>query len=297
MAGPPRVHVRRWLRGIVSRHSPTRPPSQANGEPLLISAAWDEGSTAAAPATDLPLASLETLSKPWARQSIEGWYRAHGEPGGGGGSGGGNLAPVAGAEAPPPPPMGEERFLTFGKQATSLSELELLDLLDLFDRDSAGEIGFEEFIVVLGFLLAVETRAFAPFITEHIAALHEMLSRPGSAGPTPTAAIQLGVLAGLAGRAVEQSLAQLQLPLSAPIASQGDFGRLLFATLGAIKPEAGARATKSSRGAATATAAGPDDDGMATLGMGRAKGHRRRGLGGMCGACACGQRRRRAYDA
>ena len=105
------------------------------------------------------------------------------------------------------------------------------------------------------------------------------------------------VLAGLAGRAVEQSLAQLQLPLGAPIASQGDFGRLLFATLGAIKPEAGARATKSSRGAATATAAGPDDDGMATLGMGRAKGHRRRGLGGMCGACACGQRRRRAYDA
>ena len=136
-----RVHMRRWLRGIVSSHSPVWAPPHADGEPLLISAAWDEASTLPPP-TDLPLDSIETLSQPWARQSIEGWYRAHSDAG----------------DESPLPTMDEERFLTFGKQATSLSELELLDLLDLFDRESVGEIGFNDFIVVIGFLLVCVLR-------------------------------------------------------------------------------------------------------------------------------------------
>ncbi len=276
-----RVHVRRWLRGIVSRHSPVRPSPYVDdhGEPLLISAAWDEASTREkAGSSDLPLDSIETLSQPWARQSIEGWYRAHNEPG--------DDAPRDGAL----PMMDEERFLTFGKQATSLSELELLDLLDLFDRESVGEIGFEYFVVVMGFLLAVETGTFAPFITQHVAALHEMLTRPCSSGPTPTAVIQLGTLAGLGDRAVEQSLAQLQMSIAEPIASHGDFGRLLFATLGAANPRAEAAAwedTKSSPGFDRYE----DIDGTT---MGRANRRRAvgRGLRGMCGACSCGQRTR-----
>jgi hypothetical protein len=109
-----------------------------------------------------------------------------------------------------------------------------------------------------------------------------MLSRPGSAGPTPTAVIQLGALAGLADRAVEQSLAQLQLSIAAPIASHGDFGRLLFATLGA------ANGTKRS----------PGDDhsdgiyGMATMGRASRRGAAGRGLRRICAACGCGQRTR-----
>ena len=62
--------------------------------------------------------------------------------------------------------MDEERFLTFGKQATSLSELELLDLLDLFDRESVGEIGFDHFVVVIGFLLVRALRlSLSPLIS------------------------------------------------------------------------------------------------------------------------------------
>ena len=116
---------------------------------MLISAAWDEASTLPPP-TDLPLDSIETLSQPWARQSIEGWYRAHSDAG--------DEAPLA--------TMDEERFLTFGKQATSLSELELLDLLDLFDRESVGEIGFDHFVVVIGFLLVRALRlSLSPLIS------------------------------------------------------------------------------------------------------------------------------------
>lgn len=150
--GTSRVHIRRWLRGIVSNHSPVRAPPHADGEPLLISAAWDEASTLPPP-TDLPLDSIETLSQPWARQSIEGWYRAHSDAG--------DEAPLA--------TMDEERFLTFGKQATSLSELELLDLLDLFDRESVGEIGFDHFVVVIGFLLVRALRlSLSPLISSEI---------------------------------------------------------------------------------------------------------------------------------
>ncbi len=276
-----RVHVRRWLRGIVSRHSPVRSSSHmdADGEPLVISAAWDKASTRKP--RDLPLDSIETLAQPWARQSIEGWYRAHCE-----------LGDEARCDEALPT-MNEERFLTFGKQATSLSELDLLDLLDLFDRESVGEIDFDHFIVVIGFLLAVETNTFAPFITHHIAALHEMLARPCSSGPTPTAVIQLGTLAGLEDRAVEHSLVQLQMPIAEPIASHSDFGRLLFATLGAENSRAETAArneNKSSPGFDRSD----DINGMTTMGRVHERRAIGRGLRGICGACGCGQRTRGA---
>ena len=256
------------------------PHMDADGEPLLVSAAWDEASTRELP-RDLPLDSIEALAQPWARQSIEGWYRAHCELGDG----------TQCDEALPT--MNEERFLTFGKQATSLSELDLLDLLDLFDRESVGEIGFEHFSVVIGFLLAVETNIFAPFITHHIAALHEMLARPGSLGPTPTAVIQLGTLAGLEDRAVEQSLAQLQMPIAEPIASHGDFGRLLFATLGAAHYRAETAAWNDYESSPDCDRS-DDINGMTTMGRMHERRAIGRGLRGICGACGCGQRTRGA---
>ena len=228
-AARPEVHVRQWLRGIVSRHSPARaPPPHAEGEPLIIPEPADAGA-AAAPRPDLPVETLEALSQPWSVLSIEGWYRAHTAAAASGGGGG--------APAPAPlQPMDEERFLTFGKQASSLSEVELLDLLDLFDRDSVGEIGFDEFFIVLSFLFAVETQRFAPLLSQHMPSLHEMLRRPGAPGPTPAAALQLCTLAGVEGQVAERCLAQLRLPFAAPIANRSDFGRLLFAAL-ATQPE------------------------------------------------------------
>jgi len=225
----PEVHVRQWLRGIVSRHSPARAPPHAEGEPLIIPEPADAGA-GAAPRPDLPVETLEALSQPWSVLSIEGWYRAHTTP----------RAAAAGAGGAPAPaplqPMDEERFLTFGKQASSLSEVELLDLLDLFDRDSVGEIGFDEFFIVLSFLFAVETQRFAPLLSQHMPSLHEMLRRPGAPGPTPAAALQLCTLAGVEGQAAERCLARLRLPFAAPIANRSDFGRFLFAAL-ATQPE------------------------------------------------------------
>lgn len=300
-----RVHVRRWLRGIVSRHSPVAAPVQMDGQPLLVSAAWGEASTLPPP-TDLPLDSLETLTEPWARQSIEGWYRAHNEDGeedtGGpcrehrdDGEEDGRLD-QANSEGKGGhrrdgqlPAMDEEHFLRFGKQATSLSELDLLDLLDLFDRESVGAIGFEQFVVVIGLLLAVETGAFAPFITQHIAALHDMLTRPGISGPTPTAVIQLGSLVGLADRTVEQSLAQLQLPIAEPITNHGDFGRLLFATLGAADSQAEGPPSKDSKGR---FGSGHSANGTVPLSRENRSRAAARGLRSICAVCGCGQRTR-----
>lgn len=304
----PEINVRRWLRGIVSRHSPTRPPpaSAQDGQPLVLGAgAWFEEAAPTAPTLET---TLDTLSDPWARQSIEGWYRAHNEGEEQSRAAQHTISSLQDAPAAPPPlpQMDEERFLTFGKQATSMSEVDLLDLLDLFDRDSVGEVGFEEFVVVIGFLLAIETRAFALLLAQHIPTLHEMLSRPGCPGPTPSAAIQLCTLAGLDGRTVEQELATLQLSIAEPIESPADFGRLLFATLGAVKPDGAGGAAPLPGAKATAKKGGDGRSGyevgtemgeIAPLARPR-RGSAGRSGGGLCGACGCGRRSSRsAYAA
>jgi hypothetical protein len=212
-----------WLTSATSQHSPNPRRGEVEG---LLGPTWDGSTAAGKYQTTESAAAIHTLSDPWIAASVEAWFR-------------GQSTDTSATEetGDPFPRMDAADFLAFGKDATALPEFELLDLLDLFDRSSVGSIGFDEFLMVVTLLAAAEARAVPNFINSHVKALYQMLSRPGSGGPTTTSIIQLCAAVGLSNQLVEPKLEAGQLEMHRVVSEESDFARLLFNCCTELEPK------------------------------------------------------------